>query len=947
MARPALRRIGKVASLATGSRPTISVVLHGREQECAQVDELLAAARERRSQALVVRGEPGIGKSALLDYAAEQASDLQILRTAGVETESQLPFAAVHNLLLPVRDHSDSIPERQKTALLSAFGVGPGAAEDRFLISLAVLSILAETAEAAPLLCLVDDAQWLDGPSADALTFTARRVHAEGIIVLFAARDDPAKPFVAQGLPELRLSGLDRGSASTVLTERAGVPVAATVCERLVADTLGNPLALAELARSLSADQLTGRAALPEQLPVSTDLERLYLDRAAELPPDTQTVLLVAAAHDTGQLDGVLRAARALGVEAAALDDAETSGLLRVDSAVASFVHPLVRSAIYRGATSRRRQEVEQALAAVLDPDTDADRRAWHLANAAAGPNADVADALHGAAERARARGGHAAAAAAFDRAAALTAAPELHASRLADAADAAWLAGQPDRAQALLDHAAHLAGAATLQARIAHLRGSIEGNCGAPSTAYAILVSGAELVTALDPMRASRMLGEAGQLAWAIGDLARLSEVSRRLAALPADEDTGAIGAQVMMGLSGLLRGDTTATAARLREAADLAGASKEPRALMGAAAGAMFLGDDSRAIDLFSTAVALIRAAAEAAKLPLLLAPLAMVEALTSRYPAALADATEGLRLAEETGQHNPAAHLRGVLALIAAVQGRAQECRERAGVALTQAIGQRLGPHAAIASWALAVLDLGAGRPGEAFDRLEALAAAGPGEGNQIVMLMATADLVEAAARTQQPAAAAAGLSKLQVWAADTGAPWAKAQAARCEGLLASDDDQDRHFAEALRLHAPAGRPFDTARTQLLYGENLRRRRRRADARKYLRSAHETFERLGAKPWAEQAGKELLATGERARKRDVSTTDQLTPQELQIARFVADGETNRGIATLMFLSPRTVDYHLRKIFMKLGLSSRAELIRMFLSDDTLAGPASTRSG
>jgi DNA-binding NarL/FixJ family response regulator len=558
-----------------------------------------------------------------------------------------------------------------------------------------------------------------------------------------------------------------------------------------------------------------------------------------------------------------------------------------------------------------------------------------------------VANALHEAAERARARGGHAAAAAAFERAVALTAEPEFRAERLADAARAAWSAGQPDRARALLDQGAPLAGAAALQARIAHLRGTIEANCGAPSAAYVILVGGSELVTAIDPARASKMLGEAGQLAWASGDLARLSEVSRRLAALPKEGNISFVGAQVIMGLSGLLRGDTTATAARLREAADLAGASKEPRALMGAAAGAMFIGDDSRAIDLFSTAVALTRAAAEAASLPLLLAPLAMVEALTSRYTAALADATEGLRLAEETGQHNPAAHLRSVLALIAAVQGRAQECRDQARVALTQAIGQRLGPHAAIASWALAVLDLGTGRPAEAFDRLEALAAAGPGEGNQIVMLMATADLVEAAIRTQHQAAATAGTEKLQVWATDTGAPWANALVARCHGLLASDHDQDRHFAEALRLHTPAGRPFDRARTQLLYGESLRRRRRRADTRKYLRSAHEAFERLGATPWAEQAGKELLATGETARKRDVSTTDQLTPQELQIARFVAEGETNRTIATLMFLSPRTVDYYLCKIFMKLGLTSRAELIRMFLSDDTLTGQLATRPG
>ncbi|MGO9509108.1 MAG: AAA family ATPase [Mycobacterium sp.] len=919
-------------------------MLYGRERECTQIDRLLVAARERRSQALVVRGEPGIGKSALLGYAAEQASGLQILRTAGIQTESQLPFAAVHNLLLAVLDRAEAIPERQRAALLSAFGLGPGAGEDRFLISLAVLSVLAEIAETAPLLCLVDDAQWLDEPSADALTFAARRVQAEGIVILFAARDDPTKPFVAQGLPELRMAGVGPSAAAALLAEHTGVPVAASVRDRLVADSLGNPLALAESARSLSAAQIAGRAPLPDQLPVGNDLERLFLDRAAQLPPDTRTMLLVAAAHDTGQLDAVLRAAEVLGVEAAALDAAETAGLLRIDSAVVSFVHPLVRSAVYRGATTARRQDVERALADVLDAAVDADRKAWHLAKAAAGPDPEVADALHAAAERARARGGHAAAAAAFDRAAGLTTEPELVAARLAEAANAAWSAGQPDRARALLDQAAALAGAPALRARVEHLRGSIEGDCGTPSAAYAILVAGSELVMSADPARAAQMLSDAGLFAWAGGDLARLSDVSRRFEELPGSLDAGFVGAHVIVGLSGVLRGDTSSTAARLRQAADLAGASKEPRALTGAAAGAMFVGDDARAIDLFCTAVALTRTAAEAAHLPRMLAPLAMVETLTSRYPAALADATEGLRLAEETGQLNPAAHLRSILALIAAVQGRAQDCRDHATAALTQAIGQRLGPHAAIASWALALLDLGTGRAHEAFDRLEALAGAGPGEGNQIVMLMATADLVEAAARTQHQAAAAAGTEKLQGWATDTGAPWANALAARCHGLLgvdsASPDDQDRHFAEALRLHARVGRPFDMARTQLLYGESLRRRRRRADARRYLRSAYETFERLGATPWAEQASAELLATGETARKRDVSTTDQLTPQELQIARFVSRGETNRSIATLMFLSPRTVDYHLRKIFTKLGLTSRAELIRMALSDDGLAG-------
>lgn len=913
-------------------------MLHGREQECAQVDALLAAGRERRSGALVLRGEAGIGKSALLDHAADRATGMQILRVRGVPAESQLPFAGVHTMLLPVLDHSAAIPDRQRTALHGAFGLGPATAQDRFVISLAVLSILAETAEATPVLCLIDDAQWLDGPSADALTFAARRIQAEGIVVLFAARDDAARPFVAQGLPDLRLAGVDAGAAAALLNGRTGAPVAAAVRDRLVADTLGNPLALSELAGSLTADQIAGHAPLPDRLPVSTDLERHYLDRAYELSPETQTVLLVTAAHGNGRLDEVLRAARALGVGPVAFDDAESSGMLRVQDGVVSFVHPLMRSAVYHGATSLRRRQIELELAACLVDEADADLKAWHLANAAAGPDADVASALHAAAERASARGGHDAAATAYERSAALTAGTELRAARLTDAADAAWLAGQPERARPLLAQALPLADAAQLRARIAHLSGTIEAHCGTPAAAYAILVDAAEPLAALDPARAAQMLGEAGQIAWASGDLARTNLIADRLAELPEQHNAGFAAGHVVLGLAGLLRGDTTTTAQKLRAAVELATVSREPRVLMGAAAGAMFLGEDSRAIDLFNTAVARARAAAQAATLPMIFGPMAMVETLTSRYATALADATEGLRLAEETGQRNPAAHLHSVLALIAAIQGRTDDCRDHADRALTVAISLRLGPHAAIATWAVALLDLGAGRPEEAFDRLEALSGAAPGEGNQMVMLMATPDFVEAAVRTQRQAAATGGLARLQLWAHDTGAPWAKALVARCHALLATDADQDAQFAEALAMHARGGRPFDNARTQLLYGENLRRRRRRAQARKFLRAAHETFGRLGAGPWVAQAGRELEATGETARKRDVSTINHLTPQELQIARLVSSGETNRSIATLMFLSPRTVDYHLRKIFMKLGLSSRAELIRMSLGDGAL---------
>jgi DNA-binding NarL/FixJ family response regulator len=904
-------------------------VLHGRGRDRGQIDQLLAEAQNQRSGALVVRGEAGIGKSALLEYAAASADGFCVLRGAGVETESELPFAALHQVLHPVLEHAAEIPDRQRVALLGAFGQGPAVgAEDRFLVSLAVLSLLAEIAEAGPVLCVVDDAQWQDGASADALTFVARRIQAEGIVILFGARDDPAAPFRVSGVPELVLSGLDPAAASALLVERTGSTPADEVRDRLVADTGGNPLALAELAVSLSGRQLAGVDPLPGRLPVAGDLGEVYLERVSRLPAETQTLLLVAAAEDTGELRVVLRAAHVLGIGAEALDPAETAGLVRVESPLLTFHHPLVRSAIYRGATFQQRRAVAEALAEALAADEDPDRRAWHLGNAAVGPDDVAADALNRSAQRSGRRGAHAAAATAYDRAAALTNAPELRAGRLADAAQSAWLAGRPDRAQPLLDSAARLADAPRLRARIEHLRGTIEATCGVPSNAYAVLMAGSELITSLDPERAARMLTEAGQIAWATGDLLRLGETGRRLSELPAEYGAVTIAARLITGLGSLLDGDTATATVRLREAADLARATGEPHTLMVAAAGTMFLGEDARAIDLFTRAVTSARSEAAVAKLPALLAPLAALESWTGRFAVATSHATEGLRLAEETRQDNPAAHHRSILAWLAAVQGREQDCRDAAATALAHAIGHRLGPHAAIASWALALLDLGAGRPSQAYDRLAALTAAGPGDGHLVISVFAAADLVEVATRTGNDPAARKATDLLRAWASQVGAPWALALVARCTGLI--EPDSDSHFTEALDLHAKGGRPFDTARTELLYGETLRRRRRRADARRYLTAAHETFERLGARPWADQASNELRATGVTARKRDPSSVNQLTPQELQIARLVAEGATNRAIAGQLFLSPRTVDYHLHKVFTKLGLTSRAELVK-----------------
>jgi DNA-binding CsgD family transcriptional regulator/tetratricopeptide (TPR) repeat protein len=596
---------------------------------------------------------------------------------------------------------------------------------------------------------------------------------------------------------------------------------------------------------------------------------------------------------------------------------------------------PLVRSAVYRGATFLQRRAASQALAAVLDPERDADRRAWQLAAAAIGPDDRLANDLERTAERARRRSGHAAAATAYERAAQLTTAGEPQARRLLAAAQAAWSAGQPDRARALLAQAGRHPADAHLRGKMEFLRGSIELACGVPLAAHASLLAGADLVTDLDPPLAATILAEVGRIAWLVADLPRLGEASRRLADLPAPRGAAEVTAQLVIGLDRFLHGDTAAAAELLRAAAALAAKVDDPTALGLAASGAVFVGDDAQAATLFARATARARADGAVDALPWLLAPMAALEMWTGRYASAAANAAEGLRLAEETGQVNPAAHHYSVLAWIAAVQGKEQDCRDAAAAASSRAIAHRLGPQAAIAAWAVALLDVGMGRPVEAFERLDALTNAGPGEGHQMVKVFAAADLVEVAARTGRAGKAQAALGSLEVWAAHSGVPWAAALVARCRGLLSDGDHADKHFERALALHARSGRPFDAARTELVFGETLRRRRRRTQARTHLRAACEGFEGLGAVPWAEQARVELRATGETARRRHPGTVHQLTPQELQIVRLVGGGGTNREIAAQLFLSPRTVDYHLHKVFTKLGMSSRAELVRLAASD------------
>jgi DNA-binding NarL/FixJ family response regulator len=905
-------------------------MLYGRDVELLAIDSLLDGARSSQSGVLVVRGEPGVGKSALLDEAVTRAGGLRVLRAAGIETESQLAFAALHQVVRPLLERLDEIPAPQAAALGAALGLGPGAEPDRFLISVAALSLLAAEAERRPLLCAVDDAQWLDQPSAEALAFAARRLGAEGIALIFAAREGEGRGFEAPGLPELRLAGLGPEAADALLAQRAGIRLTEEVRGRLLASTGGNPLALLELPGLLSEDQLAGRAPLAEPLPVGAALEAAFLKRARGLPRGSQALLLIAAADGTGDPTVVLRAARALRIAGAAFGAAEAAGLIRFGEARVEFRHPLVRSAVYQGASLPERQEVHEKLADLLEGEEYADRRAWHRAAATTEPDADIAEELERTADRARRRSGYGAAASAFERAATLTPADEMRARRLLAAADAGWLAGRPQHAAALLEKARPLSSHPLLLADIDHLRGTIEFGRGGLAAAHAILVEGAAEVAPLDARKALRMLVSAGEVAGFSGDFSKEIEVARRAEGLYEQSGGNGFEYSWVVGVGSTLAGDLAKGMRLLRKAVAAAEAFTDPRRLMSAGEAAVYLGEPSSALAFWGRAARAARAGGAIGTLPLALELLAAIEVIDGRLASAAANASEGLNLSRDTGQANSAAYHLAVLARVEALRGREEECRAHAAEAFELASAHGLHFQGATATWALGELELGLGRPAEALSRLQSLATVAAGATHPIIALYTTPDLVEAAVRADRGDVTEPALARFAEWAAATGSPWPLALVARCRAQLSDGDAARRHFQEALRLHAAGGWSLEGARTRLAYGEFLRRAGERKEAREHLRSALDLFDRVRAAPWAERARAELRASGESARRRDPSTIDQLTPQELQIARFVADGATNRQVAAQLFLSPRTIDYHLRNVFRKLGITSRNELGR-----------------
>jgi DNA-binding CsgD family transcriptional regulator len=903
-------------------------MLLGRDAERARLNGLLERARGGASAALVIRGEPGIGKSALLEDAVAAADGMTVLRARGVESESELSFAGLADLLGPVVSELGSLPPPQRVALAGALALGPPVPGDRFTLYAAALSLLATVAERAPVLVAVDDAPWLDAPSREALVFVARRLQEEGVVLLLAARSGEPVGSEPAGVAELVLDGLDAG-ASAALLEQAGA-IAPEVAGRLFDATGGNPLALLELSRLLNDAQRSGAEPIEEPVPVGAGIERAFSHRIDALPAASRQALAMAAASESGALDELAAA----GLDLNALEPAEAAGLIAVADGRLTFRHSLLRSVAYRAVPAPEQRAAHRAIAAALE----GERRAWHLAAAAVAPDEEVAAALAEAAGAARARGGPAAAMRAAERAARLTPEPRQRAGRLLEAAGDCARVGRPDRAQELLAEALELAEEPRLRADVQHMRALIEARSGAAAAAAELLGEEAARVEAIDPVRAATMTMAAVQPLFEAGENATGLATAQRGQALAERAELPPMPAGLPLAMALLLCNERPAAQPMLHGAVDWLDHAEDPWALgpvliFGIGQAFMWMEDHDRSRRLLESGIAQSRAWSAPGLMPYGLLCLCELEFRSGRWAHAYAAGTEAVRLAEETGQLNDKGYSLAVLARVEAALGHEKECR--AHMAGSLEIVDLLGAEIVrgyVAS-TLGLLELGHGRSEEAAVALEGLAGfLGERPAGDPAVMQWPPDLVEAHVRLGRREDAEAVLAPFERAARHSGSRWASAAAARCRGLLAPDDAFDEPFREALEHRAM---PFETARTQLVLGERLRRAGRRVEARGELRDALATFERLGAQPWAERARTELRASGERVRRGSPTAAEQLTPQELQVALEVARGSTNREAAAALFLSPKTIEFHLRNIYRKLGIRSRTELVRLVLSD------------
>jgi class 3 adenylate cyclase len=906
-------------------------VLVGRRTEIQAVDQALAAARLGRSARLVIRGEPGIGKTALLEHAVAEAGSMKLLSARGVEFEADVPFAGLHELLRPALGLVDRLPALHAAALRSSLGLGERIEADRLIVGAAVLDLLSAYAERDALLITVDDAHWLDRASAEAIAFSARRLVADPIAILIAVRDDEDSPFLVAALPELKLGGLDRDSAAELLKQSSSAELPVDLLERLLRATAGNPLALVEMAPAAPQLSLSAR----DDLPVVTSLERAYLRRAAGLSAGAKRVLLLMAASGTSDLGAVQRAAASFEVGAQDVDEAEdAAALVSLKAGRIEFVHPLARAAIYHSASPAQRRAAHRALAGVMTDPDDIDRRAWHLAAAAIGWDAAAAAALEDAAKRARESTGYDAASSALAESARLTENLELRATRLFRAAENAWLAGRGERAVDLLGAAGKLTTAVGLQVDVNHLSGHIAMRRGLVTEGYSTLVQAAHAVEPLDRLKAIRILADAAVSAFGAGrpgDM--LGAASKAMDLLePGDAPESAVVAHVAYGALAIMAGHGSDGPRRLHESVPLFAAvpadNVDPLLLLCAGIAGLFLREASTGRDLLDRALNQAREHAPTAVLPAVLFMLGRDAAATDRWPLARAQYEEAARVARETTQMTWVAGCVAGMAWLDALEGREEDCRSHAAEALDLSEQFGMGLFKAWSMIALGQLGLGLGRPEGALDHFTECASFLETVSINDPDLSPAPDVVDALVRLGRLAEAKKVSEQYSRSAEAKGQPFALARAARARALLAGDDGFGEEYQSALRHHDATPDVFEAARTHLYYGERLRRTRRRVEARVHLGAALKAFDQLGASPWSARALAELHASGETARVRDDRYRRQLTPQELQVALMLAEGATTREAASRLYLSPKTVEYHLRHVYDKLEIRTREEL-------------------
>jgi DNA-binding CsgD family transcriptional regulator len=908
----------------TGSDPQPR--LRGRRGECEALDRFMAEVRAGRSRVLVLRGKAGVGKTALLEYLLARTSGCRVASAAGVESEMELPFAGLHQLCAPLLDHLPRLPDPQSDALRTAFGLGTGPPPDRFLVGLAVLSLLAEATEDRPLICVIDDAQWMDVVSAQTLSFVGRRLLAERVGLLFAVRE-PGDGVDLAGMDELVVRGLADADARALLDSVIVGPVDERVRHRIIAETRGNPLALLELPRALTPAELAGGFGLPQSLPLASRIEEGFLRRLEPLPADTRRFLLTAAAESVGDATLLWRALERLGIGESAAAPAEAAGLIEV-GALVRFRHPIVRATVYRAAGPAERQEAHRALAEATDPDLDPERRAWHRAHAAAAPDEAVAGELEELAARAQGRGGIAAAAAFLARATELTPDPARRGTRALAAAQAKFDAGAPRAALellstvdvALLDEL-HRALLARLRAQIAFTR--TRGRDATP-----LLLEAARHLEPVDARLARETYLDALTASIFAGRLAGSDELRTVAAAVraapPAPEPPRAIDL-LLDGLATRYADGYAAGLAPLRRALDTFAGGHDPgdrglRGLFMAWPAAHEIWDDELWDRLTTRAVSLARDSGALTLLPIFLLYRAAVHIYAGEFAAASVLTAEAEGIVEATGD----TRWQGTSLLLAAWQGREEATLKMADASIQAATARGEGRAICMAEFSRAVLHNGLGSYRDALASAERAC-----EYEDFGMFnWPLTELVEAAARAERLDLATAAVARLEARTSEARTDWALGIQARSRALIGAGEDADRLYREAIDRLGRTRIVVHRARAQLLYGEWLRGEGRRTDAREQLRAAHEALGRVGAGAFAERARRELAATGEAVRTRAVEPLYDLTPQEAQIARLAADGCTNPEIGAQLYISPRTAEYHLRKVFTKLGIRSRKEL-------------------